>query len=84
MQNPPEDPYAYGSWIGVDPTGGTDPNAETVVWGEQDWQTRARGSFKNHRMAITAESTSMTVFVRIWLKWQRAENASDSRCDGAV
>ncbi len=71
--NPPEDPYAYGSWVGVDPTGGTDPNGETVIWGEQDWQTRRRGSWRNHRMAITAQSTSMTVFVRIWLKWQRAE-----------
>jgi hypothetical protein len=72
-QNPPEDPYSFGSWIGVDPTGGTDPEADSVIWGEQEWQEGKSGHWENHRMAVMAEGSSVTLFVRIWLKWQRAE-----------
>lgn len=72
-QDPPEDPYSFGSWIGVDPTGGTDPAAESVIWGEQHWQVEEDGDWINHRLAVRAEAASVTVFVRIWLKWQRAE-----------
>lgn len=69
----PEDPFSYGSWIGVDPTGGTDPSAATVIWGATEWQDEVKGHWENHRLAVRAERSQMTVFVRLWLKWQRAE-----------
>ncbi|MDQ4076307.1 MAG: hypothetical protein M3220_08675 [Chloroflexota bacterium] len=71
-QFPPTDPYAYGSWIGIDPTGGTDPEAASVLWGEIEWQEEAHGHFENHRLAAVAQDETVTVFVRVWHKWQKA------------
>ncbi len=49
--------------VGIDPTGGTDPNAPTVVWSEpQDldygWDTQRRTS-------AVAASDTMTAFIRV-------------------
>ncbi|MGH2543050.1 MAG: hypothetical protein ACRDIB_09645, partial [Ardenticatenaceae bacterium] len=66
-------PYDFGSRIGIDPTGGGDPTAPSVIWGEYDWQQEARGRFVNHWLAARAQGSSMTVFVELWLKWQKAE-----------
>ena len=49
--------------VGMDPTGGTDPNAETVVWSEPNdldcqWDI-------NQRTAVVAQTEAMTVFVRV-------------------
>lgn len=70
---PPTDPFSFASWVGVDPTGGTDPTAATVQWGEYEWQTTARGNWINHRLTVVPDGEAATVFVRLWLKWQRAE-----------
>jgi len=33
----PNEPDAFGRQLGIDPTGGTDPNAPTVIWGPMHW-----------------------------------------------
>jgi hypothetical protein len=33
----PNAPDLFGRQLGVDPTGGTDPNASTVIWGPMHW-----------------------------------------------
>ena len=33
----PNAPDTFGRQLGIDPTGGTDPNAPTVVWGPMHW-----------------------------------------------
>jgi hypothetical protein len=33
----PNQPDLFGRQLGIDPTGGTDPNAATVIWGPMHW-----------------------------------------------
>jgi hypothetical protein len=33
----PNEPDTFGRQLGIDPTGGTDPNAPTVIWGPMHW-----------------------------------------------
>jgi hypothetical protein len=33
----PNAPETFGRQLGIDPTGGTDPNAPTVIWGPMHW-----------------------------------------------
>jgi len=33
----PNAPDAFGRQLGIDPTGGTDPNSPTVIWGPMHW-----------------------------------------------
>lgn len=33
----PNDPANFGRQLGIDPTGGTDPNSPTVIWGPMHW-----------------------------------------------
>jgi len=33
----PNQPDLFGRQLGIDPTGGTDPNAPTVIWGPMHW-----------------------------------------------
>jgi hypothetical protein len=61
----PRDPHAMGSWIGVDPKGGTDPRAATVIWSDVDWDDEVPAKWANHRMTAVPEGNVMTVFVRI-------------------
>ncbi len=49
--------------VGMDPTGGTDPQAPTVVWSEAD--DLDRGWSVDLRTAVFAEAPTMTVFIRI-------------------
>ena len=49
--------------VGMDPTGGTDPQAPTVVWSEEDGQDRHWSV--DLRTAVFAEAPTMTVFIRI-------------------
>ena len=49
--------------VGMDPTGGTDPNAPTVVWSEP--QDRDYGWDVQRRTAVVATTESMTVFIRV-------------------
>jgi hypothetical protein len=50
--------------IGIDPTGGIDPQAPTVLWTEPDDHDEGPWDI-DHRIAAFAESTAMTVFIRV-------------------
>lgn len=66
----PTVPDAFGRRLGIDPTGGTDPNAPTVVWGPLH---RGDGAFANNPnpgkvnldVSAVAKSPTMTVFVYV-------------------
>jgi len=49
--------------VGMDPTGGTDPQAPTVVWSEGDDSDQAWAL--EERTSVFAEAPTMTVFIRI-------------------
>jgi hypothetical protein len=70
-RNLPRDPYSLGSWIGVDPTGGTDPDAPSVIWSEPDWDDEVDPKWANHRMAVVARGEVLTLFVRVQHKWEK-------------
>ncbi len=64
---PPTD--TYGRQLGIDPTGGTDPTAPTVIWGHEHWGD-ARGlnyppPDVNVDVSATAQSPTITVFVKV-------------------
>ena len=50
--------------IGIDPTGGSDPRAPTVVWSEPDDHDEGPWDI-DQRVAAFAESPTMTVFIRV-------------------
>jgi len=65
----PDPKYAdtFGRQLGVDPTGGTDPNASTVVWGPVHWGpgrilNYPNGQGPNIDVTARAQSNTMTVF----------------------
>lgn len=49
--------------VGIDPTGGTNPNAPTVVWSEP--QDQDRGWDTQQRTSAVAASSTMTAFIRV-------------------
>ncbi len=60
---------AYGRRLGIDPTGGADPNSSAVVWGPEYW---GDGKYLNYAppdvnldVSAVAQSSTVTVFVRI-------------------
>ncbi len=64
------DGYYMAKMIGIDPTGGIDPNADTVQWIENrrnfvqpDGVTRI--GWQNLRIGVTAQAPTITVFARI-------------------
>ncbi len=61
-------------WIGIDPTGGTDPTSSNVVWSDVDSNDKA---WVYMDLAARAESSAMTFFVRI----QAPENSSVNHTD---
>jgi hypothetical protein len=62
---PPQEPV-HGvilKRVGLDPTGGTNPDAATVIWSEPDGTDR---TWRIHlRTAAFAEASTVTVFVRV-------------------
>jgi uncharacterized protein YkwD len=67
----PPDPYAIGKKIGIDPTGGTDPTAPTVIWSAERWEDK---SWVNPTVATRVSGTTLTVFLRVQSKWQQSAN----------
>ncbi len=62
----PNAPETFGRQLGIDPTGGTDPNAPTVIWGAMHWGpgrtlNRTDGG-PNIDLLARAQSDKMTVF----------------------
>jgi hypothetical protein len=59
-------------WVGIDPTGGRDPFAETVVWGS------GAHIYNAYRMVpsaeVTAEAEKVTVFLRSRTLWPYKHN----------
>ena len=53
--------------LGLDPTGGTDPSAPSVIWGPSDWAT---SRWPDLTVSARATGPSMTVFV--WVHHPRA------------
>jgi hypothetical protein len=60
---------AYGRRLGIDPTGGVDPNSPKVVWGMDYW---GDGKYLNYPppdvnldVSAVAQSPMVTVFVRV-------------------
>jgi hypothetical protein len=63
----PNDPDTFGRQLGLDPTGGTDPNAATVIWGPQHWGpgrilNYTNGQGPNIDVKARAQGGTMTVF----------------------
>jgi hypothetical protein len=60
--------YYMAKMLGIDPTGGIDPLAATVVWAEDRrnfLENNKRVGWTNVRLAATAQSTTITVFARV-------------------
>ncbi len=71
---PPDDPYSFGSRLGIDPWGGSDPTAPSVEWGDWNWDALVTNRLLNQRTAARAQGPSVTVFVQFWMKWQKPES----------
>jgi hypothetical protein len=68
MPNDCPDGYYMAKMLGVDPTGGVDPLAETVVWVEDRRnfvENDDRVGWSNLRLGVTAKSSTITVFARV-------------------
>jgi hypothetical protein len=59
----------FGRQLGIDPTGGTDPNAPTVVWGPMHWGDGRCLNYPppdvNVDVSTYAKSSTITVFVKV-------------------
>jgi hypothetical protein len=65
----PNAPDAFGRQLGIDPTGGTDPNSPTVIWGPMHW---GEGRILNYPppdvnidVRARAINSTITVFVMV-------------------
>jgi len=56
--------YFMAKMLGIDPTGGTNPAASSVIWVE-DRRNFDESRWANLRLGATAQSATMTVFARI-------------------
>ncbi len=56
--------YYMSKMLGIDPAGGTDPLASSVVWVE-DRRNFTESRWANLRLAATAQSDTITIFARI-------------------
>jgi hypothetical protein len=64
QSNPCPQGYYMSKMLGIDPTGGTDPLAASVVWVE-DQRNFTQSGWVNLRTGTTARSEKLTVFARI-------------------
>ncbi len=60
----PNAPETFGRRLGLDPTGGTDPNAPTVIWGPMHWGPGKMFNLPNFNIDVKARAVgnTMTVF----------------------
>ena len=52
-----------GRVVGIDPTGGTDPNSPNIVWSQELWKEK-RVAKDYLRISAVAQSNTITVFLR--------------------
>ncbi|MBI1294829.1 hypothetical protein GC175_07710 [bacterium] len=65
--------YYMAKMLGIDPTGGTDPKAETVIWVEDRRnfvENGERVGWSNLRLSAKAQAETITVFGRIHSPFQ--------------
>jgi hypothetical protein len=59
----------YGRQLGIDPTGGADPNAPSVVWGPVRWGDARRLNYTppdvNIDVSAVAQSPTITMFIKV-------------------
>ena len=68
MPNDCPDGFYMAKMLGIDPTGGTDPLADTVIWAENRHNFAENGErvgWQNLQVSAKAESETITVFGRI-------------------
>lgn len=66
----PNEPDHFGRQLGIDPTGGTDPNAPTVIWGHMHWGpgrmlNYPEGKGPNIDVRARALNSTVTVFFMV-------------------
>jgi hypothetical protein len=66
----PSPPETFGRQLGIDPTGGTDPTAGTVVWGPMYWGPGAivnhpLGQGANIDVSAVAQADTITLFIMV-------------------
>jgi hypothetical protein len=68
----PLQPETFGRQLGIDPTGGTDPAAPTVVWGPEHWgagrvlnYTSPDAGHASISVSAVAQAPTLTVFVKV-------------------
>jgi hypothetical protein len=66
------DVYQASQMVGLDPTGGTNPFADSVVWSEPDHIYDVYT--QTHSVEAMAQNITLTVFVRSWVKWPYKHN----------
>jgi hypothetical protein len=59
----------FGRQLGIDPTGGTDPTAPTVIWGREHWGNARGLNYQppdvNIDVSAVAKAPTVTVFVKV-------------------
>lgn len=73
----PKNENAILKRIGIDPTGGTDPTAPSVVWSEWDGADKA---WRNLSVAAVPTGSAATVFLQV--RHQYAKDHTDAILDG--
>jgi len=75
------DQGSYRTRIGIDPLGGTDPSAASVVWSHPAPGFKVMDVFYQHRVRATAQSSVVTVWLQGDAEWALKHN--DSYWDAA-
>ena len=64
-----KDDGAVGRQIGIDPTGGADPNSPNIVWSPEVWNSLAKAGHKlvweDLKVTITAQGEVVTLFIKV-------------------
>lgn len=68
-----DDQKALGLWVGIDPTGGIDPTASTVIW-SPGWYIY--NAYRSEPLAVeaTAQGSTVTVFLKSSALWPFTHN----------
>jgi hypothetical protein len=66
------DPIQAWLMVGMDPTGGTSPYSETIIWGEPGHIYDVFA--KTPALEVTPQGDTLTVFIRSWVLWPYKHN----------
>ncbi len=74
----PNEPDAFGRKLGIDPTGGADPNSPTVVWGPPHYGSGRMLNYPwpelNIDISAVAQTSTVTVFVYVDHNYSTGDN----------